>query len=142
MNPIGDNAWAAVAKWYKKHAKTSGYSLRDLESLQMKFDRSMNIEKPTDFASCKEEVQRAKHISRDTLGKVSAVPVGGLNSNTKNNESDTKKDVSFAEDSTYGAMVCKKIPGTTGVAKKDKDDVLVNHVGNVSKTICSLVENC
>lgn len=146
IEPIGSNEWAAVSSKFEEYTDENDRPKRDIDSLRMKFDRLANTKKPTGSSSCPPLVRRAKNIARDILGRVNAVSVGDDvgelgNGSNGSGDIDTTSDGSGSSGKRrYGSRSRKRKAGAAGIRREDNVDVLVGHVGDMSRAIVSLVE--
>lgn len=152
--PIGGNDWAYVSKQFNDYAPEIERPVRDIDSLRTKFDNLAKTKKPTGDPSCPPNVRRAKHIARDILGKVNAISVGDedciadisppdtLNRVYSDSESQSTpaKRKRICKEGTFGVRKGKRVPGAAGIRKENGDDLLIEHVGDMSQAICSLIK--
>ena len=89
--------WASVAESYKLWQQEHGTSVRDIDSLKIKFDKLSRMKKPTGSADCSPSVRRAKHIARAFQAKYVSASLG-----IQDDEEDSESERTV--DSTHGSQ--------------------------------------
>lgn len=148
VEPIGSNHWAEVQERYNDYAVDKFRAIRDQDALRNKYDKMVNVKKPTGSASCPPLVRRSKHIARDIMAKVNAISIGSgqgevneeeisdpENMNTSGNEHGKRRR------NTFGARRNKRITGRNGVKCDEDEAELISHVGEMSTAICSFLNS-
>lgn len=158
VEPLGANQWSIVSHKFNEWCQRNGRPVRDAESLKMKFDKLVNVKKPTGDPSCPLPVRRAKHIARSILAKCNAVSVG--DGSSQDNEAIRGRNLDAAlhqndeaqksiegidsgscdtghkrKGSQIGSRVNKKRAGGTGIRSTSTVDPMIEHVGSISESV-------
>lgn len=88
--PIGSNRRSKEVKRYSTSVVVCGRTPRDIDSLKSKFEKRAITKKLAGQLSCPLNVQRAKHIARDSLNKKNArtVPSSSKKENQRKEDQD------------------------------------------------------
>lgn len=135
--PLGANDWALVESLHNSWATEEDRPVRDADSLKSKFDKLANTKKPTGNPSCPPNVREAKRIARNIMAKTNAIVAGHDEGAT--DEESAAPTASKRKRTAVGVSPRKRHAGARGLKHED-DDILVQHVGNLSSAICKFIE--